>query len=201
MKLSLRLICLLLLTPCLAVAQEPAAEPGAESSPTAAAPAANQTANTDAAAPPEPEGLDQQIQDLKKEVLDLNRDLFVLEEELLFPATSQVSVFLSVDVGEFFQLDSVQLKINDKIVSNHLYTKRESDALKRGGIQRLYIGNLRIGDHELVGLFTGKGPRGRDYRRGTALKFKKNAGTKYIELKIVDSTGKQQPEFSTKEWE
>ena len=69
--------------------------------------------------------LDGQVQSLKQEVIELNRDLLVLEEELLFPATTQVAVFLSMDVGKFFQLDSVQLKIDDKVVANYLYTDRE----------------------------------------------------------------------------
>ena len=52
--------------------------------------------------------LDEQVQGLKDEVLDLNRELFLLEEELLFPANTQVAVFLSMDVGEYFAIDSVQ---------------------------------------------------------------------------------------------
>lgn len=146
-------------------------------------------------------GLDSEIQDLKKEVVELNRDLFVLEEELLFPSSTQVAVFLSIDTGTFFDLDSVQLKLDDKVVSNYLYTSRESDALKRGGVQRIYTGNLRAGDHELVAFFTGKGPSGRDYRRGANLVIKKGLGPKFVELKIVDSKGKEQPEFTVKEWE
>jgi hypothetical protein len=145
--------------------------------------------------------LDQQVQSLQQEILDVNRDLFTLEEELLYPATTQVSVFLSMDVGEFFQLDSVQLKIGDKEVANYLYTQREVEALKRGGVQRLYIGNLKLGEHELVAFFTGKGPHERDYRRGANLNFKKGIGPKYIELKIVDQEKKQEPEFSISEWE
>lgn len=145
--------------------------------------------------------LDEEVQSLQQEVLEVGRDLFMLEEELLFPATTQVSVFLSLDVGEFFQLDSVQLKIGEKEVANYLYTQREVDALKRGGVQRLYVGNLKLGDHELVAFFTGKGPHDRDYRRGANLTFKKGIGPKYIELKIVDLEKKQQPEFSISEWE
>ena len=146
-------------------------------------------------------GLDNQIQDLKKEVLKLNRDLFILEEELLFPATSQIAVFLSVDVGEFFKLDAVQLKIDNKVISNYLYTEREIDALHRGGVQRLHVGNLKVGKHELVATFTGKGPRGRDYRRASTLVFEKQTDAKYLELQIVDSEAKHQPVFKIKEWE
>jgi len=143
--------------------------------------------------------LDKKIQGLKQEVLELNRDLFVLEEELLFPASTQIAVFLSVDVGEFFQLDSVQLKLDNKAVTNYLYTERENTALHRGGVHRLYLGNLRAGKHELVAVFTGKGTHERDYRRGATLVFEKTTEPKYIELKVRDLQKKLQPEFEIKE--
>jgi hypothetical protein len=109
--------------------------------------------------------LDEQIQSIKTDAVQLNRDLAILEEELLFPANTQVAVFLSMDVGEFFALDSVELRVDDKQVSRHLYTPREAEALLKGGVQRLYLGNLKVGEHELVALFTGKGPNGQDYSR------------------------------------
>ena len=145
--------------------------------------------------------LDEDVQALKKEVLDLNRDLFLLEEELLFPANSQVAFFLSMDVGEYFELDSVQLKIDGKEVANYLYTAREVDALVRGGVHRVHMANLKTGEHELVAIFTGKGPNIRDYRRGATLVFNKGIGAKYVELEITDRVRKQQPEFIIKEWE
>ena len=145
--------------------------------------------------------LDEETQDLKKQVLDLNRDLFLLEEELLFPSNTQTAVFVSMDVGEFFGLDSVELKIDNKDVANYLYTERESDALLKGGVQRLFIGNLKAGEHELVAVFTGQGPHTRDYRRAASLVFEKGIGPKYIELTISDRETKQQPEFLVREWE
>ena len=145
--------------------------------------------------------LDTKVQDLKRAVKSLNRDLFILEEELLFPSSTQLAVFVSVDVGNFFRLDSIQLKIDNKIVANHLYSKRELEALSRGGVQRLYLGNVKSGEHELVAIFSGPGPNNREYRRGTTLKFNKTASAKYMELKIIDSSGKLQPEFVVKEWE
>lgn len=145
--------------------------------------------------------IDQEVQDLKKEVLDLNRDLFLLEEELLFPANSQVAFFISMDVGEYFELDSVNIKIDGKEVANYLYTAREADALVRGGVHRVHMANLKTGDHELVAIFTGKGPHVRDYRRGATLNFNKGIGAKYVELEITDRVTKQQPEFVIKEWE
>ena len=145
--------------------------------------------------------LDEEVQDLKKEVLDLNRDLFLLEEELLFPANSQVAFFISMDVGEYFALDSVNLKIDGKDVTNYLYTDREVEALARGGVHRLHMENLKVGDHELVAVFTGKGPHWRDYRRGATLTLNKGIGAKYVELEITDRVQKQQPEFEIQEWE
>lgn len=145
--------------------------------------------------------LDEEVQSLKKEVLDLNRELFVLEEELLFPANTQVAVFVSMDVGEFFALDSVTLKFDNKEVANYLYTEREAQALLKGGVHRVFIGNLKAGQHELVALFTGQGPNARDYRRGATIKVEKGVGAKYIELKISDRAVKAQPEFIVKEWE
>lgn len=144
--------------------------------------------------------LDTQIQTLKKDVLDVNRDLFLLEEELLFPASTQVNVFLSLDVGTFFKLDSVQLKMNDKVVANYLYTDREINALHRGGVHQLYISNLPQGKHELVAIFIGFGPQNSEYRRATTLTFDKALTAKFIELKISDSSQKQQPDFVVKEW-
>jgi len=145
--------------------------------------------------------LDQDVQSLKKEVLDLNRDLFLLEEELLFPANSQVAFFISMDVGEYFELDSVNIKIDGKEVANYLYTAREADALVRGGVHRVHVANLKTGEHELVAIFTGKGPHVRDYRRGATMSFDKGIGAKYVELEITDRVRKQQPEFVIKEWE
>jgi len=159
----------------------------------------------EAESPPAPPAavasVDSEVQVLKDEVLDLNRELFLLEEELLFPANTQVAVFVSMDVGDFFDLDSVQLRIDDKPVSNYLYTEREVTALLRGGVHRIYLGNLKTGEHELTAVFTGQGPHTRDYRRGATLKVEKGIGAKFVELRISDRESKQQPEFLVKEWE
>jgi hypothetical protein len=145
--------------------------------------------------------LDQEVQGLKKDVIDLNKDLFVLQEELLFPANTQVALYISMDVGTFFALDSVTVKIDNKEVKNYLYTAREVNALLKGGVQQIYLGNLKVGKHELVAFFTGKGPIERDYKRGATINFDKGVGAKYLELKITDRVPKHQPEFMIKDWE
>ncbi|MGH8266215.1 MAG: AraC family transcriptional regulator [Steroidobacteraceae bacterium] len=188
--------------------------------PATASPAAPQPANAagalpagsaaGAGAPAEPapsdgavstRGLDEEVQGLKKDVVDVNKDLFILEEELLFPANTQVAVFLAVDVGDFFALDSVQLKIDRKEVIDYLYTPREVEALLKGGVQRLYLGNLKVGRHELVAFFNGKGPNDRPYKRGASIRFEKGIGAKYLELKIDDRQRKLEPEFEIRDWD
>ena len=168
-----------------------------------ATPLAAQETTTDATteAAEETGTLDSDIEALKKEVLSLNRDLFILEEDLLFPSNTQFSVFLSMDSGIFFTLDSVQLKIDDKNIANHLYTERELAALKRGGVQRLYIGNLNSGEHEIVAIFTGIGPKGRDYRRGESIVIEKTTEPQFVEFTITDDTAKEQPRFDARIWE
>jgi hypothetical protein len=177
----------------------------ASAQPTPAPASSNATVSTPvpaAAAAPTPTGsLDDRIQDAKADVIRLNRDLMVLEEELLFPANTQVAIFVSMDVGKMFLLDSVRVKLDGKDVAGYLYTPAEVQALHRGGVQRLYLGNLKSGTHELVAFFTGKGPHERDYKRGATIKIEKGADPKYIELQIKDSTGKLQPEFEVKVWQ
>jgi len=197
-----------------APAAEPATPPPAGNTPAAIsdAPAGTLIAPPvdGQAAPPPPESgeppadtraLDETVQDLKKDVVDLNKELFVLEEELLFPANTQVAVFVSMDIGEFFALDSLTLKIDNKEVANYLYTPREAEALLKGGVHRVYLGNLKVGEHQLVAFFEGKGPNERDYKRGANLKFEKGVGAKYLELKITDRQRRAQPEFAITDWE
>jgi hypothetical protein len=184
----------------------PAAAAAAGAATTAAPPAATAAApdavpEAAAAAPDDFKTLDQEVQGLKKDVIDLNKDLFVLEEELLFPANTQVALYVSMDVGTFFALDSITVKIDNKEVKNYLYTAREADALLKGGVQQIYLGNLKVGKHELVAFFTGKGPVERAYKRGATIVFDKGVGAKYLELKITDRLAKHQPEFTIKDWE
>jgi len=212
----------LLVTPLLAQDPQPAAQmptetaaPPATPPADASAPATGDSSGASIAAAPEgteanaaageppadTRALDETVQGLKKDVVDLNKELFMLEEELLFPANTQVAVFVSMDIGEFFALDSLTLKIDNKEVANYLYTPREAEALLKGGVHRIYLGNLKVGEHQLVAFFEGKGPNELDYKRGANLKFEKGVGAKYLELKITDRQRKGQPEFSIKDWE
>lgn len=146
------------------------------------------------------EPVSNQLEQLKQQVIQLNRELFLLEEELLFPPETQLAVFLAVDSGQFFQLDSVELILNDKPVGAHLYTAQQWDALKRGAVQPLYKGNIKAGDHNLTAVFVGKGPDNRDYRRAVNYRFSKAEDAVLLQLQINDRSSDYQPDFVVQPW-
>jgi hypothetical protein len=187
--------------PAAAAASAPASAPATVSASASASESTPAAAASAASAPdPAPAALDARVQQLKADVIRLNRDLLVLEEELLFPAGTQVALFVSMDVGRLFELESVQIKLDDKLVATHLYTPLEVQALHRGGVQRVFVGNLRAGKHQVAAFFTGRGPHERDYKRGASIEFEKGTEPRYIELRIKDTQAKLQPEFEVKVW-
>jgi hypothetical protein len=141
-----------------------------------------------------------QLESLKESVLTLNRDLLILEEELLYPASSQVAIYVSMDLGTYFALDAIKLEIDGQLVASDLYTDKQVNALYRGGVQRFYMGNLKTGEHEISAFFTGRGPQ-QDYKRGAKLVIDKTQSSLVLELKIIDSSAQMQPVFEIKEWQ
>ena len=141
-----------------------------------------------------------QVESLKSSVLTLNRDLLILEEELLYPASSQVAVYVSMDLGTYFALDAIKLKINNQLVASELYTEKQTKALFRGGVQRLYMGNLKAGEHEISAFFTGRGPQ-QNYKRAAKIVITKAQEPVVLELRIVDSSAQLQPVFDIKQWQ
>lgn len=144
--------------------------------------------------------LSRDIQSLKQEVVLLNKDLRLMEEALLFPSSTKFSVFVSVNSGQFFTLNSIKLKLNGELVSAHIYSKSERDALIQGGVQRFHVTNLNEGKHTATAFFTGVGPNGREYKRGIDIEFEKNNASGYMELIISDDGSIQEPVFDIKQW-
>ncbi|TYK65405.1 AraC family transcriptional regulator [Colwellia echini] len=141
-----------------------------------------------------------QLEHLKSQVLQLNRELFILEEDLLFPASTQIAIFISVDTGQFFAIDSVEVKIDNKEVAGFLYTDRQRKALEQGGIQKLYLGNLKVGEYQLTAIFTGIDPEGRTVKRAASYDFEKDDDAQMIELKVVDDTSTYRSKVVVEEW-
>lgn len=132
-------------------------------------------------------GLDEQVQEIKADVLSIAAQLNLLEEKLLYPSTTQVSVFVSLESEEKFRLDSMEILIGGEPVTHHLYTFKELEALQKGGVQRLYTGNVISGEHDLQVLLTGKTAGGADLRRSENFKFRKEVGPKMVEIHLAGS--------------
>lgn len=145
--------------------------------------------------------LDEEMAAYRKDVLEINKRLLLMEEELLFPADTQLAIFVSLDVGRFFTPDSVTLKLDGETIDSYLYTEREIRALKSGAIQKLHTTNIRDGVHELTAFVTGIGPEGRPYRRAVTLEFEKGSGRQFVHLSMQDDAAAQQPEFLFTSWQ
>ena len=144
-------------------------------------------------------GLDEQVQDIKKDVLALTSELTLLEEKLLFPSNTQVSLFVSLSGDKDFVLDSLQIKVDNKVVAQHLYTYKEIEALRAGGVQRIYTGNIKTGDHEMVASFIGRAKSNNEYQRSANYTVTKAVGPKFVEIQITGSSASDQT-VSFKDW-
>lgn len=142
----------------------------------------------------------QELADLKQQVIALNRELFLLEQALLFPPETQLGLYLSVDQGKFFKLQSVQLLLDDEPVGSHLYTDTELTALANGAVQPLLQTNVAAGEHTLTAIFTGLGPNQRQYRRAIHYPFNKDSNGVRLELQVNDDAGNYQPSFVISPW-
>ncbi len=130
-------------------------------------------------------GLDEQVQEIKSDVLSIAAELNQLEEKLLYPSSTQVSVFVSLVSGETFRLDTAEIKLDGKAVAHHLYTFKELEALQRGGVQRIYTGNLRSGKHDLQVSVSGKSVGGSGFQLSETFTIDKGVGPKIVEVALA----------------
>jgi hypothetical protein len=130
-------------------------------------------------------GQDEQVQEIKSDVLSIAAELNQLEEKLLYPSNTQVAVFVSLSSGEPFRLDAVEIQLDGKPVAHHLYSFKELDALRKGGVQRIYTGNIRSGDHELQVLVIGKTGGGSDFQKTERFKINKDVAPKVVGITLA----------------
>jgi hypothetical protein len=131
-------------------------------------------------------GLDEQVQEIKSDVLDIAQELSRLEEKLLFPSGTQVAVFVELAPGDTMRLDAVRLSIDGKLVAQSIYSFKELEALHKGGVQRLYVGNVSTGEHQLEALVEGKAGDA-DFSRTEHFTFRKEVKPKLVGLKLTSS--------------
>lgn len=144
-------------------------------------------------------GVGDRIQSLKKEVMELSRELSLLEEELLYPSSTQLVVFVSMDPNSEWKPDSLRLEMNGQTLASHIYTKREARVMSEGGVQRLYQGNVREGEYKLTIVVQGKSPEGREaYTQRAELEFEKDSTPSIFVIRL--SEGDDGMAISTEEW-
>jgi len=129
-------------------------------------------------------GLDEQVQEVKSDVLSISQELSRLEEKLLYPSGTQAAIFVALAKGDQMRLDSVRLQIDGQLVTQHIYSAKELEALRKGGVQRIYIGNVATGDHQLEVLVDGKLEDGKDFSRTEHLTFRKEVKPKLVGLTL-----------------
>jgi hypothetical protein len=130
-------------------------------------------------------GLDEQVQEIKSDVLDISAELSLLEEKLLYPSGTQVSVFVALAKGDPMRLDAVRLRIDGRLVAHYIYSAKELEALRKGGVQRLYVGNVSTGNHELEVLIDGKLEGGADFSHAEDFSFRKEVKPKLVGLTLA----------------
>lgn len=130
-------------------------------------------------------GLDEQVQEIKSDVLGIAAELNQLEEKLLYPSNTQVAIFVSLEKGETFRLDAVEIRLEGKSIAHHIYTFKELQALQEGGVQRIYTGNIRTGGHDLQVSVIGKSSSGADVRKTERFTINKNVGPKIVEISLA----------------
>jgi hypothetical protein len=130
-------------------------------------------------------GLDEQVQEIKSDVLAIAQELSRLEEKLLYPSGTQVAVFVAVAEGDQMRLDAVRLQIDGQLVAHYIYSFKELEALRKGGVQRVYVGNVTTGDHQLEVLVDGKVEGGADFSRTEHFAFRKEVKPKLVGLTLA----------------
>lgn len=130
-------------------------------------------------------GLDEQVQEVKSDVLSISQELSRLEEKLLYPSGTQVAIFVALAKGDQMRLDSVRLQIDGQLATQHIYSAKELEALRKGGVQRIYVGNVTTGDHQLDVLVDGKLEDGKDFSRTEHLTFRKEVKPKLVGLTLA----------------
>jgi hypothetical protein len=128
--------------------------------------------------------LDEQVQDIKSDVLAIAAEINNLEERLLYPSNTQIAVFMAVEEGDPLAIDAAHISIDGEFVAHHIYSFKELEALQRGGVQRIYTGNVPTGEHELEVTISGKRTGGRSFELVERFAFEKQVDPKLVGITL-----------------
>jgi hypothetical protein len=129
--------------------------------------------------------LDGQVQEIKSDVLSIASELSNLEERLLYPSNTQVALFVAIEDDENFRLDAVKIEIDGELATHHIYSYKELEALQKGGVQRIYTGNVPTGDHQLSVTMVGQLKNGAEFNKTDQFSFAKGVEPKALGITLA----------------
>ena len=129
--------------------------------------------------------LDGQVQEIKSDVLGIASELSNLEERLLYPSNTQVALFVALEEDDDFRLDAVKIEIDGELATHHIYSYKELEALQKGGVQRIYTGNVPTGDHQLMVTMIGKLKNGTEVNKTDQFSFAKGVEPKALGITLA----------------
>ena len=71
-------------------------------------------------------------------------------------------------------------------MAHHIYSFKELEALQKGGVQRIYTGNISTGEHQLEVSVAGKLPSGGDFSGTESFGFSKEVEPKLVGITLGD---------------
>jgi hypothetical protein len=138
----------------------------------------------------ERDSLEADMQDVKRLALEMHRDLIVTQDTKVFPEETQVDIFISMDIGVFFDVQSVKVVVDGAEAGEQAYSRKQARALTSGATQKIFVGNLSEGKHELTAIVSGVG-RHYPIRRGITLNLDKKPGTQVVNIRLSDGEDRQ----------
>ncbi len=124
-----------------------------------------------------------------------------LQEILLNPDASQLAVLLSVNSPTTLTLNSVSIFLDKKEIKTYLYSERESQALLKNAMQKIYVGKLSEGEHTIKAQLSAIDENKLSHTISSSSKFTKTTVTTYVELDISKTEQQELPILNIKIWE
>jgi len=79
----------------------------------------------------------------------------------------------------------VKIEIDGELATHHIYSYKELEALQKGGVQRIYTGNVPTGDHQLSVTMVGQLKNGAEFNKTDQFSFAKGVEPKALGITLA----------------
>ncbi len=100
-----------------------------------------------------------------------------------------MALFVALTPDDEFRLDALHLSVNGEAVTHYIYSFDELDALRRGGVHRVYHANLPRGKHKLDVEVVGKTRAGKTVTHPHSFTFSKGIEPAMLGLTLGGGDG------------